>query len=150
MRREGMCSFLATGFYGTTALHNGGTIQHIVLNELVAPGVESPYRRRPIRHCREPDAAILQFMEGIMTKIKDRDSSSSSERSVPLRSLLFELKGKRNTEEGNTAAVSTEMFAALSIEEVIAYVRTLQPGSEIIELKVLGKIQVLSSSEHLA
>jgi hypothetical protein len=42
------------------------------------------------------------------------------------------------------------MFAALSIEEVIAYVRTRQPGSEIMELKVLGKVQVLSSSEHLA
>jgi hypothetical protein len=88
-------------------------------------------------------------MEGAMAKSKDRDSSSSSERSVPHRSLLFELKGKRSTEDGNTAAVSTEMLAALSIEEVIAYVRTRQPGSEIMELKVLGKVQVLSSSEHL-
>jgi hypothetical protein len=85
-----------------------------------------------------------------MAKSRDRDSGSSSERSVPHRSLLFELKGKRNTEDGNTAAVSTEMLAALSIEEVIAYVRTHQPGSEIIELKVLGKVQILSSSEHLA
>jgi hypothetical protein len=88
-------------------------------------------------------------MEGVMAKSRDRDSSSSSERSVPHRSLLFELKGKRSTEDGNTAAVSTEMFAALSIEEVIAFVRTRQPGSEIMELKVLGKVQVLSSSAHL-
>jgi hypothetical protein len=150
VRREGMCSFLATGFYGTTALHNGGTIQHIVLHELVAPGVESPYRRRPIRRCREPDAALLPFMEGVMAKSRDRDSGLSSERSVPHRSLLFELKGKKTTEDGNPTAVSSEMFAALSIEEVIAYVRTRQPGSEIMELKVLGKVQVLSSSEHLA
>jgi hypothetical protein len=42
-----------------------------------------------------------------------------------------------------------EMFAALSIEEVIAYVRNRQPSVEILELKVLGKVQVLSSSEHL-
>ena len=85
-----------------------------------------------------------------MTKSKDRDSGSSSEQSVPHRSLLFELKSKRNAEDGNGAAVSTEMFAALSIEEVIAYVRGRQSGSEIMELKVLGKVQVLSSSEHLA
>jgi hypothetical protein len=94
-------------------------------------------------------AALLPLMEGAMAKSKDRDSSSSSERSVPNRSLLFELKGKRNTEDENTTAVSTEMFAALSIEEVIAYMRARQPGSEIMELKVLGKVQVLSSSEHL-
>jgi hypothetical protein len=85
-----------------------------------------------------------------MAKSRGRDSGSPSERLVPHRSLLFELKGRRNNEVGTEAAVSTEMFAALSIEEVIAYVRTRQPGSEIMELKVLGKIQVLSSSEHLA
>jgi hypothetical protein len=45
---------------------------------------------------------------------------------------------------------STEIFAALSLEEVIAYVRNRQPAVEIMELKVLGKVQVLSSSEHLA
>jgi hypothetical protein len=84
-----------------------------------------------------------------MAKSKDRDFSSLSERSIPHRSLLFELKGKKATEDGNTAAVSSEMFAALSIEEVIAYVRTRQPGWEIMELKVLGKVQVLSSSEHM-
>jgi hypothetical protein len=42
------------------------------------------------------------------------------------------------------------MFAALSLEEVTAYVRNRQPAAEIVELKVLGKVQVLSSSEHLA
>jgi hypothetical protein len=84
-----------------------------------------------------------------MAKSRDRDSGSSSERSVPQRSLLFELKGKRSTEDGNTATVSSEMFAALSIEEVIAYVRTRQPSVEIIELKLLGQVQALSSSEHL-
>ena len=84
-----------------------------------------------------------------MAKSRDRDSSPSPERSGPHRSLLFELKGKKATEDGDTAAVSSEMFAALSIEEVIAYMRTRQPGWEIMELKVLGKVQVLSSSEHM-
>jgi hypothetical protein len=32
---------------------------------------------------------------------------------------------------------------------VIAYVRRRQPAVEIMELKVLGKVQVLSRSEHL-
>ena len=84
-----------------------------------------------------------------MTKSKNRDSSSSSERSGPHRSLLVELKGKKATEDRNTTAILSEIFAALSIEEVIAYVRNRQPSIEIIELKVLGQVQVLSSSEHL-
>src|ERR1700679_4205667 len=61
-------SLLATGFYGTTALHNGGTTQHIVLHKLVAPGVELPYWRRPIRYCREPGAALLPLMGGCYGK----------------------------------------------------------------------------------
>ncbi|MGC1781474.1 MAG: hypothetical protein WA708_03045 [Acidobacteriaceae bacterium] len=85
-----------------------------------------------------------------MAKSKDRDVDLSPEQSVPHKSLLFELKGRRNAEDdGSAAAASTEMFAALSMEEVIAYVRNRQPAVEIMELKVLGKVQVLSSSEHL-
>jgi hypothetical protein len=49
-------------------------------------------------------------------------------------------------EDGSAGSSSTEMFAA---EEVIAHVRIRQPAVEIIELKVLGDEQVLSSSEHL-
>lgn len=147
-----MCSFLATGFYGTTALHNGGTIQHIVLHELVAPGVGLPIGGVRFAIAGSRASHFYRFVYGgdVMTKSKDRDSSSVPERSVPRRSLLFEFKGRKATEDGNTAAISSEMFAALSIEEVIAYVRTRQPGSEIMELKVLGKVQVLSSSEYLA
>lgn len=52
-------------------------------------------------------------------------------------------------EDGTEATASTEMFAALSLEEVIAYVRNRQPDIEIMELKVHGKVQVLSNSEHL-
>ncbi len=85
-----------------------------------------------------------------MAKSKDRDVNVTSGQSAPHKSLLVELKGRRNDTDGNGGAVSTEMFAALSIEEVIAYVQTRQQSSEIMELKVLGKVQVLSSSEHLA
>lgn len=82
-----------------------------------------------------------------MAKSKDQDVFPSS--GQPHRALLMELKGERAAEEGGAATASTEMFAALSLEEVIAYVRNRQPSVEIVELKVLGKVQVLSSSEHL-
>ena len=82
-----------------------------------------------------------------MAKSKDRDAFSSSDQ--PHRALLIEIKGETNAEDGSATAASTEVFAALSLEEVIAYVRARHTGVEIMELKVLGKIQVLSSSEHL-
>jgi hypothetical protein len=82
-----------------------------------------------------------------MAKSKDRDVLPDSDQ--PHRALLIELKGERSEDEG-AATASTEFFAALSLEEVIAYVRIRQPGVEILELKVLGKVEVLSSSEHLA
>jgi hypothetical protein len=83
-----------------------------------------------------------------MAKSKDRDVLPLSDQ--PHRALLIELKAERAAEDGTAATASTEMFAALSLEEVIAYVRNRQPAVEIMELKVLGKVQVLSSSEHLA
>ncbi|MBB6146727.1 hypothetical protein HNQ77_004708 [Silvibacterium bohemicum] len=82
-----------------------------------------------------------------MAKSKDRDVFPSSDHSR--RALLVELKGEKIAEDGDTTTSSTEIFAALSLEEVIAYVRSRQPSIEITELKVLGQVQVLSSSEHL-
>ncbi len=82
-----------------------------------------------------------------MAKSRNRDVFPSTDQ--PHRALLFELKGEGTAEEGGEATASTEMFAALSMEEVIAYVRNRQPTVEILELKVLGNVQVLSSSEHL-
>ncbi len=82
-----------------------------------------------------------------MTKSKDRDVFPSPDHSR--RALLVELKGEKIAEDGSTTTSSAEIFAALSMEEVIAYVRNRQPSIEIIELKVLGQVQVLSSSEHL-
>ncbi len=83
-----------------------------------------------------------------MAKSKDHEVVSSL--GQPHRALLFELKGKQTAEDGNAATVTAELFAALSLEEVIADVRRRQQSMEILELKVLGKVQVLSSSEHLA
>lgn len=83
-----------------------------------------------------------------MAKSKDRDVFPSSDQ--PHRAVLLELKGERAAEDGSAAMTSTEIFAALSMEEVIAYVRNRQPAVEIMELRVVGKVQVLSSSKHLA
>ena len=83
-----------------------------------------------------------------MAKSKDKDVFPLSDQ--PHRALLIELKGEMAAEDGSEATDSTEMFAALSLEEVIAYVRNRQPSVEIMGLKVLGKVEVLSSSEHLA
>jgi hypothetical protein len=88
-------------------------------------------------------------MEFAMAKSRNRDIFPSPDQSQPHKALLFELKGRKDAEDGIAATVSTEMIAALSIEEVVAYVRGRQPSVEIVELKVLGKVQVLSSSEHL-
>lgn len=83
-----------------------------------------------------------------MTKSKDREAVPSL--GQPQRALLFEFKGETTSEDSSAMTVTIEIFAALSMEEVIAYVRRRQPSTEIMELKVLGKVQVLSSSEHLA
>ena len=81
-----------------------------------------------------------------MGKSKDRDVLPSSNQ--PHRALLIEPKGETAAEDGSETTAATEIFAALSIEEVIAYVRNRQPAVEIMERKVLGKVQVLLSA-HL-
>jgi hypothetical protein len=92
-------------------------------------------------------AVILNPMESAMAKSKDREAFPSSDQ--PHRALLFEFKGQTVTEDGNTGTERTEMLAALSMEEVIAYMRRREPSVEIVGLKVLGRVLVLSSSEHL-
>ncbi len=84
-----------------------------------------------------------------MAKSKEFGAGSLSDQTHPAKALLIEVKGMESTEGEEATAVSTEMFAALSIEEVLAYLRNRRPGIEVMELKVLGKVQVLSSSEHL-
>ena len=40
-------------------------------------------------------------------------------------------------------------IAGLSLEEIIHYVRTGHSDLEMTEIKVVGQIEILSSSEHL-
>lgn len=82
-----------------------------------------------------------------MTENKEQDVVPSPDQ--PRRAFLFEFKGERTTEGGAAEPTPAELFAALSMEEVVAYVRRHQMGVEPMELKVLGKVQVLSDSEHL-
>jgi hypothetical protein len=82
-----------------------------------------------------------------MARRREQDELPSPDQ--PYRAVLFEVTAEQLAEEGNKAAATTEIFAALSMEEVIAYVRGRQPSVEIKEVKVLGKAQVLSRSEHL-
>ena len=56
-----------------------------------------------------------------MAKSKDRDVCPLSDQ--PHRAFLIELRGERIAEDEGTTTASTETFAALSLEEVIAYVR---------------------------
>lgn len=79
---------------------------------------------------------------------KSRDRNVIPSLGQPHKAFLFEFKAEIAGEDGNTTT-STELFAALSMEEVIACVRRRQPSVEIVELKVLGKVEVLSGSEHL-
>ena len=72
------------------------------------------------------------------------------DRPGPQKAVLFEMKGRREAEDGVAPTICTELFAALSFEEVLAHVRKRQTSIEIVELKALGKIHVLSSSENLA
>ena len=78
--------------------------------------------RRLIRYRREPGAGILRRTESVMTKSKDRNNFPLSDQPQPHKALLIELKGERAAKDGTAPTASTEMFAALSLEEVIAYV----------------------------
>jgi hypothetical protein len=81
---------------------------------------------------------------------ESKDGEVVSSLGQPHRPVLFELKSETAGEDGGAARETTEMFAALSMEKVIAYVRRRAPSVDIAQLKVLGKIEVLSSSAHLA
>lgn len=84
-----------------------------------------------------------------MAKSRNRDAVPVPNSTEPSRSLLIELKGKMASDDEDVTTFSTEMFAALSIEEVLAYLRNRRAGFEVMELKMLGKVQVLSSSGNL-
>lgn len=86
-----------------------------------------------------------------MVKSKIQNAVSAAESVQPPKALLIELSGKLADDDGDEASAppTVELFAALSMEEVLACVRSRHPSVEVLQLKVLGKVQVLSSSENL-
>jgi hypothetical protein len=63
------------------------------------------------------------------------------------KALLFEVSGHKRIDQGKERL--TLRIAALSLEEVIRYIRTNRPDFEITEVKGIDQIEVLSSSEYL-
>ncbi len=63
------------------------------------------------------------------------------------KALLFEVGGNKRDDQGKEGR--TLRIAALSLEEIVRYMRASHSDFEITEVKVLGHIEVLSSSEHL-
>ncbi len=63
------------------------------------------------------------------------------------KAVLFEVLGTKRTDQDKEGR--TIHIAALSLEEIIRYIRTCHPDLDIAEVKVKGQIEVLSSSEHL-
>ena len=82
-----------------------------------------------------------------MTKATHQAEVSDADRSFIQKALLFEVAGKSRVDQRNEGRMFR--IAALSLEEVIRYMRTTQSDFEITELKIIGQVEVLSSSEHL-
>jgi hypothetical protein len=84
-----------------------------------------------------------------MAKRKDPSELPAAGGGLAQKALLFEIAGNECHENGSRDEVRTQRIAGLSLEETIRYMRARHPSFEIAEVKVVGIIQVLSSSEHL-
>ena len=84
-----------------------------------------------------------------MSKKKDLSELLSMEQSPMQRAILFEIRCGEHREKGADAEMRIQRIAALSLEEAVRYMRVKHPGCEIAEIKVVDKIEILSSSEHL-
>ena len=84
-----------------------------------------------------------------MSKKKALSELLSAEHAPTQRAILFEIRCDERREKGADAEVRIQRIAALSLEEVVRYMRVKHPGSDIAEVKVVDQIEVLSSSEHL-
>lgn len=84
-----------------------------------------------------------------MAKRKDQSELLGAGEGPAQKALLFQITGNECRENGSRDEVRTQRIAALSLEETIRYMRARHPSFEIAEVKVVGIIQVLSSSEHL-
>lgn len=84
-----------------------------------------------------------------MSKKKDLSEPLTTEQVSMQRALLFEIRCGEHREKGADAEIRIQRIAALSLEEAVRYIRVKHPSFEIAEIKVVGHIDVLSSSEHL-
>jgi hypothetical protein len=87
-------------------------------------------------------------MGAFMAKGKHQDELLNAGGACAQKALLFEVACNKRVDRGNEER--TLRLAALSLEEIIHYVRTSHSDLEITEVKVVGHIEVLSSSEHLS
>lgn len=84
-----------------------------------------------------------------MSKKIDLSEMLSTEQNPMQRAILFEVRCGEHREKWTDAAIRIQRIAALSLEEVVRFMRAKHPGCEIAEIKVVGNIDVLSSSEHM-
>ncbi len=84
-----------------------------------------------------------------MAKMKDSSEGLDAREGPLQKALLFEISGNECHANGSRDEVRTQRIAALSLEETIRYIRLRHPNFEIADVKVVGIIQILSSSEHL-
>ena len=82
-----------------------------------------------------------------MAKAKHQAKVPDADRSFIQKALLFEVAGNSRVDQRDEGRMFR--IAALSLEEVIRYMRATQSDLEITELRVIGHVEVLSSSEHL-
>jgi hypothetical protein len=82
-----------------------------------------------------------------MTKREHQTERSNADGTAVQKALLFEVAGAEYADQGKAAR--SLRVAALSLEEIIRYMRFRYSRFEIAEIKVVGPIDVLSSSEHL-
>lgn len=85
-----------------------------------------------------------------MAKEKSQSYVKSGERRSAQKALLFEITGHERSKAGVGDQVWTQRIAALSLEEAVRHMRVSHPDFEISEIRVIGGIEVLSSSEHIA
>jgi len=84
-----------------------------------------------------------------MAKRQSQSELADGGRGLAQKAILFEVTGNERSEKRAGDELRMHRMAALSLEEVIRYMRIGHPDFEISRVKVVGVIQVLSSSEHL-
>ena len=84
-----------------------------------------------------------------MSKKKGLSELLSAKHAPTQRAILFEIRCDERREKRAHTELRIQRIAALSLEEVVRYMRVKHPGSDITEVKVVDQIEVLSSSEHL-